>query len=57
MGGELYGFHRPILSIGQIFRLKAFKETQHERQALLVIIVLNQRCIESAAGCPADRAC
>src|SRR5260221_5172173 len=40
MGRQLDRLHRPALAVRQIFSLEAFKETQHPRQALLVIVVL-----------------
>src|SRR5216684_8898922 len=41
MGRQLDRLHRPALAVRQIFSLEACKETQHPRQALLVIAVLN----------------
>jgi hypothetical protein len=43
MGRELHRLHRPALSVRQIFGPEAFKESEHARQALLVIVVLNDR--------------
>src|SRR3982074_2180643 len=42
MGRQLDRLHRPALAVRQIFSPEAFKDTQHPRQALLVIAVLNE---------------
>jgi hypothetical protein len=50
MGGELHLFHRPALTVGQIFSLQPVKELQHARQALLVVDILNGRTIARRVG-------
>jgi len=43
MGRQLHRLHRPGLSVRQIFGLEAFEEPQHSRQALPVVVILNDR--------------
>src|ERR1700731_4402036 len=38
MGRELHRLHRPALTVRQILRLQAWKESEHARQALLVVV-------------------
>src|SRR5882724_7426862 len=50
VGGELYLFHRPALTVGQIRSLQPVEELQHARQALLVVDILNGRMIARRVG-------
>jgi hypothetical protein len=43
MGRELHRLHCPALCVRQIFGFQAFKKPQHARQALLVIVVFDDR--------------